>query len=38
VKPSVLIDLDVRSESNPLDLGGDAISGDAVAGKFRDNI
>ena len=38
VKPGVLIGPDVRTERNPFDLRRDAIGGDTVAGKRRDEI
>src|SRR6516162_992666 len=38
VKSSVLIGPDVRAERNPFDLRRDAIGGDTVAGKRRDEI
>jgi len=38
VNPGVVIDPDVRTERNPLDLRRDAIGGDTVIGKRRDEI
>src|SRR5262245_4643610 len=38
VKPGLIIDPDVRTERNPLDLRRDAIGGDTVGGKRCDEI
>ena len=38
MKPGVMIGPDIRAERNPFDLRRDAIGGDTVAGKRRDEI
>ena len=38
VKPGVVIEPDIRTERNALDLRRDAIGGDTIAGKRRDEI
>ena len=38
MKPRVVIDPDVRTERNPLNLCRDAIGGNTVIGKRRDEI